>query len=61
MNNKKNNYILRFNVLNINDLQNEPQQLPVNCTRKQLGELLCILTLNNYVVTVEQIKTAHND
>jgi len=56
MNNEKNNYVLHFN-----DLQNEPQQLPVNCTRKQLGELLYVMTVKNYVVTVEQIKTAHND
>jgi hypothetical protein len=56
MNNQKNNYVLYFN-----DLQNEPQQLPVNCTRKQLGELLYVMTVKNYVVTVEQIKTAHND
>ena len=53
MKNEKNNYILYF--VNV---QNEPQQLPVNCTAQQLGDLVYLMTVKNYVVTVEQIKTA---
>jgi hypothetical protein len=55
MKNEKNNYILYF----VN-MQNEPQQLPVNCTAKQLGDIVYLMTVKNYVVTVEQIKTAQH-
>jgi hypothetical protein len=55
MKNEKNNYILYY----VN-LQNEPQELPVNCTVQQLGEIVYLMTVKNYVVTVKQIKTAQH-